>query len=327
MIDLIRAQVISPSVKISIRDFKRLNALGENRFIERKSLRSLDNINNFRRIVSKAVSAFANTEGGVVLLGVDDDGELEDGDNEDRRERMLDWLNVDVSDPVPDLSVKILETARGSARFCYAVVVPESSAAPHQAQDKIFYIRTDKSSIAASGQVVKSIFLRQRLCRMVVMIQLYSQPSNVSANVLVNCIGFTVSVIGERPAENLKICIPYKLAAAPEFTKPSYNIAASNRDYKMYRTPDDWVIRCDYVFPSENLEIGGELYLRDSNNINDLELRVYGTNIYSKSVRLTLSNLPNKGLMLKAISKDYDAEGSIVQTIEFQQGLAVEIKV
>ena len=86
------------SEEIKTDEFQRLVELGETSNIERKSIRDFDNIdqnkNGILELLGKTVSAFANYNGGILLIGVDDKtGKIEDGvDNSYGTGTVKEWL-------------------------------------------------------------------------------------------------------------------------------------------------------------------------------------------------------------------------------------------
>ncbi len=98
--------------------------------------------------ISKDVSAFANSAGGVIVYGMKEDGhvptELDDG--YDPADISKEWLEQVINsriqqriDGVRVKQVALRKTRPG--RLAYVVCVPQSARAPHQASDKRFYKR------------------------------------------------------------------------------------------------------------------------------------------------------------------------------------------
>ncbi len=156
-------------LKMDLNDFQRLAELGENRFIEKKSIRLLDspkvNKEKIKEILGKEVCAFANYEGGILLLGVDDKtNTIEEGiSNTFERSTLKEWLEdiifISVNPSINNYAVKTIEK---DDKFLYALVVAPSSLAPHQcSKNNVYYGRIDGKSRPLDGLMVKDIFSRK----------------------------------------------------------------------------------------------------------------------------------------------------------------------
>ncbi|CAN5540952.1 ATP-binding protein [soil metagenome] len=139
---------------IDLADVKRLAALGEGPRIEFK-----------RRVpkperIAKEVIALANSGGGKVLLGVDDDGSVV-GVRDAHEERFaLDQALTTLIDPPLQVHITTLQIT--PRRDVLVVDVPDSAARPHflqqpDSQRRVAYVRTGSQSIEASREVIRVI--------------------------------------------------------------------------------------------------------------------------------------------------------------------------
>lgn len=98
--------------------------------------------------IARTLTAFANTSGGTILIGIDDDGRTVGVDSEFREmqiiERATDFLIE------PPLSVTC-ESVRHEGRTVLVVAVPESTEKPHTAVDehneRTIYVRQRDKSV------------------------------------------------------------------------------------------------------------------------------------------------------------------------------------
>lgn len=117
---------------------------------EYKALGLMDDDNKFKTKLGKQVSAFANSLGGHIILGLSDDRKNwqpipdKKGDT-----RMKDWLAkvvcYSVESPLQTFQVHPVPITGGGGSI-YVIEVGDSPAAPHQAKDKIYYYRIDGHS-------------------------------------------------------------------------------------------------------------------------------------------------------------------------------------
>jgi hypothetical protein len=144
---------------------------GEHDFFDRKSGDLLSDIKKFEADVGKALSAFANSGGGHLLLGVRDDG-LFDGMPEKRgRTDTREWLEQKipnlVSYPLQDFRVHqvvpSLPSGIPAGKVVIVIDVGDSDLAPHQnVSDNIYYCRVGSHSIPASHFYLKILWQRER---------------------------------------------------------------------------------------------------------------------------------------------------------------------
>jgi hypothetical protein len=137
---------------------------------ERKSGRLLSDPGNFYRALAKALSAFANSGGGSLIIGVDDNG-IPDGVERFKGDTPIrDWIEQKIPHlleyPLSDFRVHTVEKSAKSRippdREVVVIDVGDSAAAPHQSsQDKIYYRRQGGRSEPARHFDLE--LLRQRL--------------------------------------------------------------------------------------------------------------------------------------------------------------------
>lgn len=148
-----------------------LSLPSEHDFFDRKSGSLLSDINRFDLAVGKALSAFANSGGGHLLIGVKDDG-LFDGvpekrGNTDTREWLEQKIPNLVSYPLQDFRVhQVVPSSPSnipSGKVVIVIDVGDSDLAPHQnAADHIYYCRAAGRSIPASHFSLQLLWQRER---------------------------------------------------------------------------------------------------------------------------------------------------------------------
>ena len=141
---------------------------GEHDYFDRKSGQILSS-DRFRQQLSKVLSAFANSGGGHLLIGVSDDGAFDGVDPIRGRTPTRQWLEQVIPEllkySLKDFRVHEVEPSAPSAipsdKVLIVVDVGDSSLAPHQATDGVYYQRAGSHSIAASHFYLET--LRNRL--------------------------------------------------------------------------------------------------------------------------------------------------------------------
>ncbi len=145
--------------------------------VEKKSSLLFDfanggNEGKLRDELAKQFSAFANTGGGSIILGVDNQGKIDGGIPMvlKGRQSTKEWLE----DIIPQLTepeivgVRVLDIKRegaksriGSDRAICVIEVPDSDRAPHQSvRDRIYYVRLGSKSQPANDRMIRDIHNR-----------------------------------------------------------------------------------------------------------------------------------------------------------------------
>ncbi|OXG05107.1 putative DNA-binding protein [Flavobacterium araucananum] len=141
--------------------------LEESLYLEYKSAASLDKQNNKTTEISKDVSAFANSDGGVLIYGIheDDKNELlpKSLDPICKKDFSKEWLEQIIQDKIqPRLEkIKIHPIEIDSNQIIYVVEIEKSNTA-HQAFDKKYYKRFNFNSTAMNDYEIRDIFNRAK---------------------------------------------------------------------------------------------------------------------------------------------------------------------
>ena len=129
-----------------------------------------DGQDGFLNSFAKALSAFANSGGGSIIIGATDDGFLDGLPPSVGRATIRDWIEMKIPTlvdyPLSDFRVHTVEknhnTSIARGRDVIVVDVGDSAAAPHQSKrDKIYYRREGGRSVPAPHFYLE--LLRQRL--------------------------------------------------------------------------------------------------------------------------------------------------------------------
>ncbi len=139
---------------MDVAELKTLISEGENFKIEFK--RQFSSVEK----IAKELIAFANTKGGMILFGVDDDGTIYGVPSEKSEIDLIREAAKDYCEPPIDPIVQVIELNR---KDVVVAIVEESRIKPHRLQDfrdvlsrdARVYIRINDKSVIASREVVK----------------------------------------------------------------------------------------------------------------------------------------------------------------------------
>jgi hypothetical protein len=139
----------------------------ENERLEYKSSRV--SFNDLRIKISVAASAFWNTGGGVLVVGVDDNGKVDGGipilvGNE----KLEDWVDkaVGATKPAGPYKTKLLQGSDSSfgieeGKSVLVIGFGESAYIPHMAKDHKYYIRAGAHSVPTGHYLVEALRARR----------------------------------------------------------------------------------------------------------------------------------------------------------------------
>ncbi|MEO0562687.1 MAG: ATP-binding protein, partial [Chloroflexota bacterium] len=198
---------------------------GENDEYEFKSSKISEK--DLMKEIQVAASAFWNSGGGVLMVGINDKGDIDGGiDDMIGRQRLRDWVDRVVShvEPSGPYFIKLIYGEDGSERIgpnkvVLIVAYGESNNAPHMAPDKRYYVRAGAHSDPAGHFLIESIRARRRLQKPVLRGLLRSNAQTARVIELV------VMSLNETPALDVRLTfdgLPQSVQAAFDDRLPLY---------------------------------------------------------------------------------------------------------
>jgi len=105
--------------------------------------------------IAKEISALANTKGGYLIFGVDDDGSIYGVDNEKGEVDFIEQACGFYLEPLVETDIEIVEV---NYKDVVVVTIPESRTKPHKVvntDENNAYVRVGEQSVIASREMVK----------------------------------------------------------------------------------------------------------------------------------------------------------------------------
>jgi len=154
------------------------DGIEENIHLDYKGAGSISKSRDKKTEISKDVSAFANSDGGIIIYGV---REFDDRDKSHLPERLdpingnefsKEWLeqviNSTISPRIPEIIITPIQISENEDNnLIYVVEIPKSSTA-HQMNDKRYYRRYNFQSIAMEDWEIKDIINRRNTSDVVI---------------------------------------------------------------------------------------------------------------------------------------------------------------
>lgn len=223
--------------------------------------------------LAKDVSAFANSDGGLIIYGIQEKDHLplgKDGGvdhNKYSRERLEQVISSNISPRIDD--IRIAQIPLSAATSIYAIRVPKSFRAPHQSPDKKYYKRYNFQSLPMEDYEINDIRSRRRIVPPLV---------NVGVQLKRRIVYLTVSNVGDQAAEDVTFELPNELLPWVEEQKAKVFISGikylpPNRTYNFRygisnallqpnsKNPAKFDIRVSYLHPEIGQRISEEFHI------------------------------------------------------------------
>ncbi len=165
----------------------------ENLNLDYKSSDSLGKSDGKKKEISKDVSAFANSDGGIIIYGIKEFDEKnlrhlpEKIDSVNRIEFSKEWLeqiiNSNISPRIENIRITPISLSENLNEVAYIVQIPKSNTS-HQASDFRYYRRYNFESIAMYDYEVKDIMNRNKTPKFQMILEIekyiYEEKPNYS---------------------------------------------------------------------------------------------------------------------------------------------------
>ena len=233
------------------------NEVEENIHLDYKAAGALDKDDKKRREITKDVSAFANSDGGIIVYGVsEEDHRPKELSFIDGRVYTKEWIEnvIQLIQPRID-GVDIYPIRFGDIeKTVYVIKVPRSTSAPHMAKDKRYYKRFNFNSEPMEDYEVKDLYNRATVPKLEIVSCMFS-PKEEDDEVVYDLMAAIVNN-GNRVCESYKLNFYINTALdcksfsyEPLRVKNSITILGKNR-IKL-SSPSQ-----EPIYPGEQLDMG-----------------------------------------------------------------------
>lgn len=309
------------NLPVSLADVEKLIAdqVQEDIHLDYKASPAIDS--SKRSEIAKDVSAFANSDGGVLIYGITENNNLPVGidDGIDHTKYSREWLeqviNSNVSPRIEDVRISPIQLS--VERSVFAVQIPKSFRGPHQSSDKKYYKRFNFQSVAMEDYEITDVRNRRKIL-----------PPLVNVDVEIDegfSVYLSVSNIGDRAAENVTFELSPSLqhwieTEGPNLFTRGVRYFPPNRNYRlMYDginqalhesspNPSEFDITVSYKHPGVDQRVSDTFHIdlmdyRNTSVINS-EIFEHGKKVKESIEKLTtaVNGLNNNIERLTAIS-------------------------
>lgn len=156
--------------------------------------------------IAKDVSAFANSDGGVLIYGIVEENKLpvrNDG-GVDHTVYSREWLEQIMSSRITPRvdDIHIIPILISGDRSIYVVEIPKSNRGPHQSSDNKYYKRHNFHSVPMEDYEINDVRNRRRIVPPLVNIDIQNRRMMTY---------LTIANVGEQTAEDIRFDLPNEL--------------------------------------------------------------------------------------------------------------------
>ncbi|WP_340114861.1 AlbA family DNA-binding domain-containing protein [Maribellus mangrovi] len=142
------------------------NEIEESINIEFKAGEALARTESKKKEISKDVSAFANSDGGIIVYGIHEENNRAHSlsfinGNEFSKEWLEQIISSTIHRSIPDLKIYPIRFDKDIERTVYVVKIPSSIEAPHISKDKRFYRRYNFESVPMEEYEIRQLYGRK----------------------------------------------------------------------------------------------------------------------------------------------------------------------
>ena len=161
------------------------SATEESIHLDFKANGSLDNQIEKKKEISKDVSSFANSDGGIIIYGVSEVDHVANSlsfvnGNNFTKEWLEQVINSRIQPRIQGLLISPIRFDDDIEKTVYIVKIPKSPNAPHMASDNKFYKRFNFQSVAMEEYEIRDIYNRKHLTKLKISNLLHNQGGSQS---------------------------------------------------------------------------------------------------------------------------------------------------
>ncbi|MFZ4412002.1 MAG: helix-turn-helix domain-containing protein [Bacteroidales bacterium] len=139
------------------------NEVEESIHLDYKEAKALDKSDGKRKDISKDVSSFANSDGGIIIYGIKEENHKAHSitfinGNEYTKEWLEQIINSSIQRRIPDLKIFPLRKDGNIEQTVYLVKIPKSIDTPHLSKDKRFYKRFNFESVPMEEYEIRQLY-------------------------------------------------------------------------------------------------------------------------------------------------------------------------
>lgn len=272
----------------------------ENIYLEFKSGLAIKNDDRSKMNISIDVSSFANSDGGILIYGIDEyNHKAKETSYIDGKRYTKEWLEnvIDsiIQRNIPNIKIFPIRFDKNFENTIYLIKIPPSPYAPHMAKDKKYHKRTNFKNVIMEEYEVRHLYNRKELTKLIIDDFLIKGGGSSTRDSFIDRINYSVDFqvknIGETVEKDFKleVSVPIEILSLNiSFSNPiNKYFIRSDQEYKIYSIPN----RCP-IFQDELTTIGSLNFTIDKNlyeNLDNFHIKLklyYSSGTDNKIIRL-----------------------------------------
>lgn len=159
------------------------NRAEESLHLEFKESRALGKDDKSKREITKDVSSFANSDGGIIVYGIQEkDHKASHFTFIDGTEFTKEWLELVINNgifrKIPGLKIFPIRCDGILSKSIYLVKIPQSTDAPHMNKEQLYYKRYNFQSVKMEEYEVRQLYFRRNATKLSIEKALLSTSEN-----------------------------------------------------------------------------------------------------------------------------------------------------
>lgn len=267
------------------------NEIEESIYLEFKAAEALGRSDNKRKEISKDISAFANSDGGVIIYGLNEKNHKAhslsfiDG-NEFTKEWLEQIISSSIQRKISDLKIVPVRFENNIEKTIYLVKIPKSFETPHMCKENRFYRRYNFESVQMEEYEIRELYNRKSIAKL--QIEAFDYDKKVDNEKTIMIFEFHVFNEGQIPESSYKLNVYFN--NFNKFITLNWEREKTNYDYTRYSNNRIKISAQNRltIYPTERLTIMRfkmeieTIYLEDALKDLNLEMILFYSNGESK---------------------------------------------
>ena len=244
----------------SLEDIKNLikNEVEENIHLDYKEARALKKDDIKKAEITKDVSAFANSDGGIIIYGIAEDNhkpkEITPIDGKTFTKEWLENIILQIQPRIDGIRIFPIRVDGDIEKSIYVVQIPRSANAPHMAKDNRYYKHINFQSLPMEDYEIKDTYNRVTTPNLVIDRCTFYKESEDTKKVIYS-LSATILNRGNRACESYKLNFYINNVQYCSISHPTtdirdlYTLMYDNRIKVSSYTKEP-------IFPKEQLDVG-----------------------------------------------------------------------
>lgn len=286
------------------------NNVEESINLDFKSAGSLDKSDRKKAEITKDISAFANSDGGVIIYGICESNHVANefsyiNGNEFTKEWLEQVSNSGIQQKIDNIIIYPIRKNNDIKKTIYVVEIPESINSPHMAKDKRYYKRYNFESVPMEEYEVRRLFLKENKTNLEITnerIAIITHKDNPEKTIGIS-IGVNIKNIGNTIEKYYKLQIELPAIEDLSMSCDESMISTNNTKTHMVFSGSN----TSPLFQNEEIVIGSVMYNLEKHEVEEInqEFDVILTLFYSsgsKQKKIKLSEIYKEAMVIKNTS-------------------------